>query len=90
MAHRLHDRIHNATLRQVRDTAVRVVDAIQVQRPEEQIAGLAATFLLLCERFDYPPRKALEAASNMLTAARYRDRTHFEGLALYLREELPE
>ena len=67
-----------------------MVDAVQVQKPEEQIAGIAATFLLLCERYGYPPRKALEAADNMLTAARYRDRTHFEGLALYMREELPE
>lgn len=90
MRHPLHDRIHNATLRQVRDSAVRVVDAIQVQKPEEQIAGLAVTFLMLCERYGYPPRRALEAAENMMMQARYRDATHFEGLKLYMQHELPE
>ena len=90
MSHPLHDRIYNATLRQVREATVRVVDAVQVLKPEEQIAGMAATFLLLCERYDYAPRKALEAAENMLRAARYRDESHFEAMRLYLRHELGE
>lgn len=86
----LVERIMNTDLRDVRQAAVQVIDSVQVLRPEEQIAGLGVLFLMLCDRFDLPPRRALEAASNMLLGARYRDETHFEALRLYLHHELKE
>jgi hypothetical protein len=86
--HPLHDRLMNATLRDVREATVRTVDALQSLRAEEQVAGIAAAFLLLCEHFNFPPQRALEAAENMLRQARYRDQTHFEAMRMYMREEL--
>lgn len=88
MRHPLHDALHNTTLKDVTHAMYATVDALQTYRPEQQIAGLAAGFLLLCERFDYPPARALEAAENMIRQARYRDANTFEAARLYMQETL--
>jgi hypothetical protein len=86
--HPLHDRLTNVSMRQTREAAVRVVDAVQVLLPEEQIAGSAAFFLLLCDELGYEPREALQVAANVLTGAKGRNETHFRGLRDYLRHYL--
>lgn len=88
MRHPLHDAIHNARLADTRTVAAHTLDGIQGFRPENQITGLAAMFLLLCERFEFEPRVALQAAENMLRAARYADADHFQGVRDYLADQL--
>jgi len=64
------------------------MDSVQVLRYEDQIAGAAVFFLVLCEEFDVPSRRALEVAGNIINQARHRDATHLDALRLYARGEL--
>lgn len=91
----LRDRLLNVGMQRARTSAVHVIDGLQnIQdtygRPlvAEQLAGLACAFLLACEELGVPARDVLEVGDNLLTQARFRDATHFEGLRLYLRHHL--
>lgn len=86
--HPLHDQVGNVTMREVRDTAIEVVTVLEPRKAAEQMVGLACLFNLVCERYDYNPRTALQVAENVLKQAEWFDKTHFEGLRMYLRNEL--
>ena len=92
---RLRDRLLNVGMERARFAAVHVIDGLQAVEDKygrplvpEQLAGLACTFLLACEELGIPARDVLEVGDNLLTQARFRDQTHFEGLRLYLRHHL--
>ena len=82
------DHLKNVDIRQAREAAVRVVDAVQDLEEEEQLAGMAVLFLLVAERYDLEPRRALEVAGNVIHQAKLFNAAHLEGLRMYLREKL--
>ena len=63
-----------------------VVDSLQHQRKEIQLAGLAVTFSLACERFGVEPRDALQIAENVMHD-RIGRRAEFRACADYMRNE---
>jgi hypothetical protein len=90
MRHPLYDAVMNANLNKTRHVAATVLDGLQNFAAPEQMTGLAAMFLLLCERFDFEPRVALQAAENMLRHAKFADADHFQGVRDYLAAELKD
>lgn len=63
---------------------IKVLDAVQHGRPEEAIAGLAAAFLLITERYRLPAQDAFLATSNMMRHHDDRGRSEFDAARSYL------
>lgn len=81
------DRLHLVGLRPVGNAAMAVTDAIQRFRPEEQVVGAAAFFLLLCDRYQIDAGEAFRIASRVLKA-RHEGRPELNAVQDYMRYEL--
>lgn len=80
------DRLQNVNAGDVAKACMGVVDSLQHQRKETQLAGLAVTFSLACERFGVEPRQALHIAENIMHD-RIGRRAEFRACADYMRNE---
>lgn len=80
------DRFQNVNAGDVAKACMGVVDSLQHQRKETQLAGLAVTFSLACERFGVEPREALQIAENVMHD-RIGRRAEFRACASYMRNE---
>ncbi len=69
-------------------SAMHVVDAMQSYRPEAQVAGVAAAFLLLCEAHGISPPDAAQAVSNIIHDSEGRLIPEFRAVRRYYREEV--
>lgn len=81
------DLMVNANLRHVANASVAVIDRLQAYAPHEQIAGAAASFILMCEHFGVSPQDAFATATNIMNQAEGR-RAEFEAVRLYLENEV--
>lgn len=94
-ANRVLDALNNASLPQVGQFTLSLVDRLQAldeDRVGEQIAASACLFLLLCERFRVDPADAFRAASKIMAQAKdqadpFAGRD-FEAVRMYLAGEL--
>lgn len=66
---------------------MRVLNAIQDDPPDIQLAGAAVVFLTLCRRFGLEPSVALNCADNIIRDARRYDKGTFRGIADYFDNE---
>jgi len=82
--------LSNVDMRATRDGACHVVDSVQHLRREEQVAGLAVTFLLVCEYLGLEPREVLPIAENIIRRVKGRNYTHLDGLRMYFAGWLKE
>lgn len=80
--------MHNASPKRVSVAAMRVLNAIQDEQPDVQLAAAAALFLILCSRTDIHPGTALACAGNIIRSARRYDKGTFKGVSDYIDNEL--
>lgn len=66
---------------------MRVLNAIQDEPEDIQLAGAVVVFLELCRRFDMNPSTALNAVDNIIRDARRYDKGTFKGIADYFENE---
>ena len=82
-------RVYDVKAKTLRDVALRAIGALQKERPEALVAGLATLFVALCERYRVDPRAALEATERVRRGAKDLHPVAMRALNTYLREELP-
>ncbi len=63
-----------------------IIDAIQDLKPHEQLAGIAATFLLLADYLEIEPQDAFVIVKNIMNGAEGK-RTEFKAVEAYLEGE---
>lgn len=78
------DIFNSLPTKQAARSTIKVLDAIQFLKPEEQIAGLAAAFLLSVERYKVPAQDAFSATANMMRHHDERGQSEFDGVRSYL------
>ena len=81
------DQMNNADPVQVGRAAMAVIDAVQDLTPEHQALGMAATFMLLCDRFKVKPQDVFETSQNVMNGVAG-ERPEFAAVQSYLKEEL--
>lgn len=82
------DRLYTISLRSVARMIMAWLDKAQHREPETLIASTGIAFLALCERFDVPPRRALEVAERVLRDAQDKQPAEIRALRAYLQNEL--
>lgn len=82
------DKLNNCSLAYGSVASMEVVDRLQKFRPEEQVVGLAATFLLVCEHYQVPVQDVMTVTKNMINEANRKKVPEFDAVALYVRNEL--
>jgi len=83
----MNDLVNNAAVLPVAGAAMRALNAIQDARPEHQILGAAALFVLLVERFNMSPQEIMTRVKNIMNYAEGK-RPEFAAIADYMRYEL--
>jgi hypothetical protein len=78
------DLFNSLSTKSAAQSTIAVLDRVQLLRPEEQIAGLAAAFLLISDRYKVPAQDAFLAASNMMRHHDDRGRSEFDAVRSYL------
>lgn len=78
------DAFHSLRTIKAAHATAEIFSAIQHRSPEEQMAGLAAAFLLAAERYRMPAQDIFTATKAMMNHHDDQGRTHFEGIRSYL------
>lgn len=78
------DAFHSLRTKAAATATAEVLSAVQYRSPEEQVAGTACVFLLLCERYKIPAQDAFSAVKNMMAHHDARGGTDFDGIRSYL------
>ena len=81
------DLFNNASVGAVANCAMAIINVTQDMRPQNQIAALAAAFLLVCERHDMHAPDAFAVITNIMNHAEGR-RPEFAAVRQYMEEEL--
>lgn len=81
------DALNNADVGDVANCAMAIINATQDMRPQNQVTGLAAAFLLVCERFGVSAQDAFAVISNIMNHADGR-RPEFAAVKQFMEEEL--
>jgi hypothetical protein len=81
------DLLANANVRQTANSTMAIIDRIQSLAPPQQAAGLAAAFILLCERYSLEPQDIFTLTSNIMNHAEGR-RPEFLAVRDYMENEL--
>lgn len=82
------DKLNNCSLADGSEAAMKVIDRLQSHRPEEQVVGLAATFLLVCEHYRVAVQDVMTVTKNMINEASRKKVPEFDAVALYVANEL--
>jgi hypothetical protein len=82
------DRLANAPSKAISATAVRLAATLQDAPKEHQLLAVAALFRVMCEEFRVEGPDVLTMASNVTATTLYKPNVAFEGLRLYVRNEL--
>lgn len=85
--HLNRDALNAVDVGEVANATMAVIDRIQNMSAETAVAAMAATFLLMCERYDLTPQDAFAVVDNVMNYAEGR-RPEFKAVAQYLDEEL--
>ena len=60
------DRLNNVSIEAASATAFALVDSLQNEGAETQVAAFAVLTLLVCERYGVPPQDVMTVAKNLL------------------------
>lgn len=82
-----NDRFANMRIKDTTKATMTIIDAIQLLKPEQQLAGIAASFLLLCERYEREPQDIFVLIKNIMKGADGRA-PEFKAVEMYMREQL--
>ena len=63
----MKDKLHSISSNKAQISAFKLLDSMQRLPTEEQASALILAFLLMCKRFDYPPREACELGEILLS-----------------------
>lgn len=85
----IYDKLVNAPRILTASLSLGLIDRVQGHylTPGVQVAALAATFLLVCERFNVEPQDAFTATKNLMNDHDGRS-IEFEAVRLYLQNEV--
>jgi hypothetical protein len=81
------DKLNNASLRDACRGVFKVIDALQDDRPETQVAALLVCADLACKRYTVRLADVMPAVSNLMRDADYRLRPEVKGCAAYMTNE---
>jgi hypothetical protein len=82
------DRFNNADQQQSAVAAMTVIDRLQNFPAEQQLVGLAATFLFVCEHFGIPAQDAFTVTKNVINDTDSKLIPEFRAVREYVRNEL--
>ncbi|MTD92899.1 hypothetical protein GIW81_00965 [Hyphomicrobium sp. xq] len=81
------DRLHSVSSTLVAHSAMKLVNAMQDDRKEVQIAAAACVFAMLAQKLGVHPGNALDVAQRII-AASVKERTDLRAVQMYVNEEL--
>jgi len=81
------DKMNSADPLLVGRSAMTTIDALQDFDPETQVMGMAACFLLLCDRFKVQPGDVFQTTQNVMNGVAGK-RPEFEAVQSYLAGEV--
>jgi hypothetical protein len=81
------DKLNLVGLRPVGNVAMAIINACQDWRPEQQVVGAAAHFILLCQRYRLEPGEAFRIAERVIKS-QHSDRPELKAVAAYMAGEL--
>ena len=84
----MNDKIANASSLETSRCCMAVTDAVQRFKPEEQVLGAAAFFLLLCDVYGVRPGTALNTITNMINSDKIVARDQFNATRMYIKKEI--
>jgi hypothetical protein len=82
------DKLTNANSQESSRATMAVADAVQRFKPEEQVLGAAAFFLMICDTYGVYPGTALTTISNMMRGNKIHARDQFNAARMYIQEEI--
>jgi hypothetical protein len=83
-------KLYDLTAIGIKNTAMRMLGTVQKEQPEQVVAGIAALFLGICERYGVEPRRVLETTDRIIRDARDKHPVEMRAMARYMRKELPD
>ena len=85
----MKDKLHSISSNRAQISAFKLLDSLQRLPTEEQAGSLILAFLLMCKRFDYPPREACELGERLLSDCLSKGRgEQIRALQNYMKGEL--
>jgi hypothetical protein len=81
------DKLMNMAVSDAGRAAMQVVDALQNHRPEAQVVGACAAFLLLAEASGMPAQDLFSATKNLINGAEGK-RPEFAAVSMYIELEI--
>ena len=86
----VYEKMVNAERSEVAKVAFLQIDRLQefYAHPGLQVSGVAAVFILLCERFGVSPEDAFRAATNLMDEHDGRLGTEFAAIRQFLKNEV--
>ena len=83
------DQLNMITSQKAQQDAFKVINALQSEPAGHQIAAIAVTFLMVCQRYKVDPRAVLDKASRIAYDAFSEGRGEYiRAIQNYIREEL--
>jgi len=89
-AHKFRDQIMNADPYGSAQAAMAVIDKLQSHPPGEQVIGIGAAFVLLCNHYGVHTDDAVSAAEYCIRHTNKRQIPEFRAVEQYVQEELPK
>lgn len=82
------DRMANADSKAIAASSTRLASVLQDAPKEHQLLAVAALFKVMCDEFRVEGPDVLTLAGNVTATTLYKPNVAFEGLRLYVRNEL--
>lgn len=83
------DQLNMITSEKAQQVAFQVVNSLQSEKPGHQVAAVAITFLLMCERYSVDPRDILDKTKRITYDALSEGRGEYiRAIKHYVQEEL--
>jgi hypothetical protein len=82
------DKITNASSLETSRCCMAVTDAVQRFKPEEQVLGAAAFFLMLCDVYGVHHGTVLSTISNMINSEKIVAKDQFIATRMYIENEI--
>lgn len=84
----VYDGIGNASAKKVSITVMKLLNAMQDELSDVQVAAVSVLFLTLCAKSGIEPYQALLCADNIIRQAKRYDKGTFKGVSDYMENEI--
>lgn len=81
-------KLYDLTSHGIRELCMKMLLRLQKEQPSAVVGGIAALFLMICDRYAVDPRRVLEITDRVLRDARDKHPVEMRAMARYIREEL--